>query len=119
MPDDTAFAERIVALLSLLGPVRARRMFGGWGIFHEDVMIGLLANSRFYLKVDTETETAFAAAGCAPFTYARAAGQTVAMSYREAPAGTLEDPGRLLPWAEMALGAARRGARKKRPKRKP
>lgn len=118
MRDDTAFADRIVALLSPLGPVRARRMFGAWGVFHEAVMIGLIANGRLYLKIDAETEEAFAAAGCAPFAYEKAAGRTVVMSYREAPADTLDDPGRLMPWAELALGAATRGAKQKRRKSK-
>ncbi len=87
-------------------------MFGGWGLYLDDVMFGLIAAERLYLKVDRETEARFAAAGSAPFTYHRGT-KRIAMSYREAPAGTLRDPDALLPWARLGLEAAAR-ARKKR-----
>ncbi len=91
-------------------------MFGGWGLYLDDVMFGLIAEERLYLKVDPETDAQFAAAGSAPFTYHRGA-KRIAMSYREAPAGTLRDPGALLPWARLGLEAAVR-ARKKRARTK-
>lgn len=114
-----ALAERVVGWLLPLGPVRARRMFGGWGVFHEDLMFALIADARLFLKVDGETDGRFAAAGCASFTYARGDGRPIVMSYREAPAETAEDPEALLPWAALALEAARRArARARKPRRK-
>lgn len=113
------FVDRVLGLLLPLGPVRARRMFGGWGVYHEDVMFALIAADRLYLKVDGETDARFAAAGGAPFTYARRDGPRVVMSYREAPAGALAGPAALLPWAELGLQAARRARAARRPKRKP
>ncbi len=86
-------------------------MFGGWGLYLDDVMFGLIAAERLYLKVDRETEARFAAAGSAPFTYHRGA-KRIAMSYREAPAGTLRDPDALLPWARLSLEAAARARNK-------
>ena len=82
-------------------------MFGGWGLFLDDAMFGLIAGDRLYFKVDDETEPRFAAAGA--FTYLRQ-GKRVAMSYREAPSETAA----LLPWAELGLEAAIRvrGTRK-------
>ena len=94
-----------------LGPIRARAMFGGWGLFLDDAMFGLIAGERLYFKVDDETEPRFAAAGAKPFTYLRH-GKRVAMSYREAPSGTEAR----LAWAEIGLEAARR-ARGKRQKK--
>jgi DNA transformation protein len=107
------FVERALARLLPMGPVRARAMFGGWGLFLDDVMFALIAGERLYFKVDAETEARFAAAGAQAFTYARR-GARVAMSYREAPAGTLEAAEALLPWAELGLDAARRNRRRKR-----
>ena len=63
------FADRIVGQLLPLGPVRARAMFGGFGIFHEDLMFGLIAFNRPYFKVDEESKPRFEAAGCEPFVY--------------------------------------------------
>ncbi len=97
-------------LLSL-GPIRARAMFGGWGLFLDDTMFGLIVGERLFFKVDDQTEPRFAAAGAEAFTYLRQ-GKRVAMSYWEAPSGA---EGRL-PWAELGLEAARRARRKRRPK---
>ncbi len=99
------FVERALARLLPLGPVRARAMFGGWGLVLDDVMFGLIAGGRLYFKVDTETEPRFVAAGSKSFTYTRR-GARITMSYREAPDGALDEA--LLPWANLGLDAARR-----------
>lgn len=105
------FAERLVALLTPLGPVRSRRMFGGHGIFMDDVMFALIAGGVLYLKADAETEEAFREAGSRPFTYRRK-DREVSMSYWRAPEGVADDMAALTPWAERALGAARRAKAK-------
>ncbi len=118
MSRDRTFADRIVGYLLPLGPVRARAMFGGFGIFHEDLMFALIADDRLYFKSDDESRPHFAAAGSEPFVYA---GKTkpVEMSYWTAPAGTLDDPAALLPWATLGLAAARRARAVKSSKRPP
>ena len=118
MPGRSAFADSVLGSLLPLGPVRARAMFGGWGLFLDDAMFGLIAGERLYFKVDAETEPRFAAAGAEAFTYLRH-GKQVAMSYREAPLnvpGGALAPAALLPWAELGLEAARRARGKRRPK---
>jgi DNA transformation protein len=87
-------------------------MFGGWGIFHEATMFAIVASERLYLKADDQTEARFTAAGLAPFTYHRQ-GRTVALSYREAPPESLDDPAVLRDWARLALEAAARVPRRK------
>lgn len=106
------FVERIVASLLPLGHVQARRMFGGWGIFHEATMFAIVAGGRLYLKADGKTEARFTSAGLAPFTYLRQ-GRLVALSYREAPPQSLNDPAVLRDWARLALEAAARMPRRK------
>jgi DNA transformation protein len=107
-----AFVARVLGLMLPLGPVHAKSMFGGYGFCLDGVMFALTFEDRLFLKVDDETRTKFAKAGCAPFTYQRH-GRTVTMSYSEAPDGTLSSPKRLLPWAELGLAAANRAGRKK------
>ena len=46
------FVKSLLDMLSDFGNVRSRAMFGGHGIYHEGVMIGLIASGVFYLKVD-------------------------------------------------------------------
>jgi DNA transformation protein len=110
------FVAHVCDLLQALGPVAARRMFGGWGLFFDGVMFALIGGDRLYLKTDRATEARFAAAGAEPFTY-EARGRTINLSYHEAPDGSLEDPDELLPWARLALEAARRGRVGKRRRR--
>ncbi|MEM7224612.1 MAG: TfoX/Sxy family protein [Pseudomonadota bacterium] len=104
--------QELVARLLPLGPVEARRMFGGWGIFHEDLMFALVANGTLYLKVDAETEARFADAGSEPFTYQRP-GKQIKMSYWRLPA---DDD--LLDWAALGLAAAQRAKKPKKKRRR-
>ena len=46
------FVSYVVELMQSIGPVHAKAMFGGHGIFLEGLMFGLIADSVLYLKVD-------------------------------------------------------------------
>ena len=112
------FVARCLFLLSCLGPVEARRMFGGHGLFLDGRMLALIAGDRLFLKVDGETRSAFAAAGSSAFTYRRK-GKAVALSYWRAPDQAMAGPAAMGPWAERAAGAAARAARSKRARGRP
>jgi DNA transformation protein len=105
--DEGPEVRRALALLGSLGPVRARAMFGGHGLYLDDTMFALIAWDRLYFRVDAETEPRWAAAGGEPFVY-DGKGKPIRMPYRTAPAAAEADPDALLPWAELALAAARR-----------
>lgn len=104
--------ERFAELLSGIGPVKVRRMFGGAGIFADGVMFALIAGGELYLKVDGEDEARFRAEDLEPFTFT-AKGRSVAMSYRRAPARLYDDPDELTEWARRALAAALRSQTRK------
>ena len=89
-------------------------MFGGHGIFHDDLMFALIAWNRLYFKVDDETKERFAAAGGEPFVY-RGKRKPVEMSYWALPGDGLGDPAALIDWAELALAAAPPGAGEEAP----
>lgn len=101
------FVEHCLSELMPLGPVRARAMFGGHGLYFEDVMFALIAHERLYMKVDELTRDRFEAAGCRPFVYDDGIRKPVTMSYWSAPEvdGARQN---LLEWAQLALAAARR-----------
>ena len=103
------FVAFVLEQLEPLGGVRARRMFGGWGLFRGERMFGLIADERLYLKVDPVTRPRFEAAGCEPFVYG-AKTRTVALPYHEAPAETLDDGEAMVAWARLAVEAAQRTA---------
>ena len=108
-------ADSIRDLLAALGPVRVRKMFGGQGIYRDDVMFALEAGGELFLKADAETAPAFAAAGSRQFTYAKE-GRTTAMGYWRLPDAALDDPDEAARWGRLAIEAARRAAAGKKPK---
>lgn len=98
--------------LRLLGPVNARRMFGGAGLFADGVMFGLIADDTLYLKADDATKLKFEAEGLEPFSYDGKRGP-IAMSYWRSPERLLDDPDEMMAWASVALEVARANAAKK------
>lgn len=100
-------------LLESIGPVSARKMFGGWGLFHDGRMFALVADDVLYLKVDAQTRDVFAEAGCTPFIYRSARGEA-AMGYWRAPDEAMDDPEAMRPWARLAWQAAERQPRARR-----
>ena len=107
------FADDVAVRLMPLGPVAHRRMFGGFGIFLDGLMFGLIADDTLYLKADDVNRETFAAAGSAPFQYDRR-GRPVEMSYWRVPETVFDDLDALIDWAESALQAAKRTRRPRR-----
>lgn len=104
MVPDT-FIQHCLELLSPLGATRARRMFGGHGLYVDDVFIAIIADEVLYLKADAATRPHFEAAGSQPFVY-DAKGKRMAMGYWRAPEDAMESPALMQPWARRALQAA-------------
>jgi DNA transformation protein len=115
-----SYVEYTLELLEALGPVQARAMFGGWGLYQGGRMFGLIIEDRLHLKTDDTTRAAFEAAGGEPFVYDAGNGRKpVTMSYWTPPPDASDDAHLLLPWAQRAVEAALRVAQKKAaPKKK-
>lgn len=114
------FIAHLQDLFAPLGPISARAMFGGHGIYHDGVIIGIVIDDELYLKTDDQTRPQFEAAGCAPFVY-EGQKQPITTSYWSLPEPAMDSPQAMLPWAKLALAAALRKANapKKRAARKP
>ena len=119
MAVSAAFRDYLEDLLSGLGPIRIKSMFGGAGVYAGELMFGLIADDVLYLRADAETEPVFTEAGSEPFRYPTRDGEHLTMSYWRTPEEALDDPDAAVEWARLALGAARRKqaskGRKKRP----
>ena len=113
MAKSSPFVDRMLLQLAPLGPVRARAMFGGFGVYLDDLMFALIAWDRLFFKVDGESLPAFKAARAKPFVYDQG-GQSVTMSYWEPQKAAFEDAASLMPWAEKGLAAAQRARAAKR-----
>jgi DNA transformation protein len=109
MANSPDFVTHALDLLSLLGPVQARAMFGGHGLYARGVMFGLLDDDELFLKTDELCRAGFEEAGCRRWAYVSRT-QRIETDYFRPPDGAHEDPEGMLPWAKLALEAALRKA---------
>jgi DNA transformation protein and related proteins len=120
--DDT-FTTFVIEQLRGLGPVEARSMFGGKGLYWKDQIFGLIDDGRLYFRVAESTVGDFESAGTKPF---EPWPGHVMKGYYEVPARVLEDGEEAAAWARAAWshprGRARKaasGGRVKRPAARP
>ena len=106
------YLDYLLDMLGPLGPVRAKRMFGGAGLFLDGTMFGLIIEDVLYLKADEQTQGEFEARGMGPFTYKKKSrAEPVRLSYFEAPPDVIEESDGLCAWGRNAWEAARRAAK--------
>ena len=117
MSEAQDYATHIVDLLESFGPCEARRMFGGYGIFHQGLMFGLIADGSLYLKADAESRELFEAEASEPFSYYKK-DKEYRLSYYLAPESFFEDSAACLQWARTSFDAALRNPAKKKKNRK-
>ena len=111
------FVEYLHEVFAHFGPISARKMFGGYGIYHADLMFGLVADDELFLKVDDQSRAEFEALALTPFEYQKN-NKVFKMSYYRAPEDIYDDPDIANHWATLAFEAALRGNAKKPRKKK-
>jgi DNA transformation protein and related proteins len=109
MPVSPEYLDYLIDQLKVFGPVTAKRMFGGAGLYHQGVFFGLVADDVLYFKVDERNRADYEAGGSGPF---RPFG-SYAMGYFEVPADVLEDPDELAIWSRKAFEANGKKIKKK------
>ena len=112
----TDYVNYLLELLAPMGEVRAKRMFGGYGIFSGDLMFGLVADDTLYLKADDSNRADFTALELEPFVYYKQC-KPFSLSYYQAPEDALEDSPLLCEWAEKAYAVAVQANANKRKRR--
>jgi DNA transformation protein len=114
------YREYVAELFEGLGPIAIRRMFGGAGVFYDDVMFALIVDDTLYLKVDDSNRHDFEEAGSGPFTFEKKkTGRTMLTSYYELPETLFDDSDDMIAWARTSIDVALRAdTKKKKPKRR-
>ena len=105
MPASKAFLDLILEKLSNLGTVSGKSMFGGFGVFHDGVMFGLIANDVLYLKADDSNREDYTK---------RNSPQYKPMPYFKVPDDVFEEVDELVIWAQKSVGVAHSTPAKKR-----
>ena len=103
--------------LSGLRGLRAQAMFGGVGLYADEVFFGIVAADVLYFKVDDSTRAAYEASGSKPFK--PYADRAMTMPYYEVPLDVLESAPTLVEWARRAVAAARSSRKPGAGSRKP
>lgn len=107
------FNAYLLEVFELFGTIQIRKMFGGYGVYHDGLMFALVADETLYLKADAENAKFFEEQGLAQFAYQRE-GKMAKMSYYQAPAEFMEEREQAAIWARRSYDAALRAQRKKR-----
>jgi DNA transformation protein len=119
MPIDPAIRERYEALLhAAVPPIRMKAMFGGIGVYRDDLFFAILATTargevpKLYFKVGDLNRADYESAGMEPFVPFE--DDPRPMGYWEVPPAVLAEPEELKVWAEKALAEADQAKRGKR-----
>ena len=99
---DDQFTDYVLDQLTGLTPLRARKMFGGMGLYCGTQFFGILYQGRLFFRTHPANRNEYVARGMTPFTYERGK-KIVSLNYFEVPPEVLEQRGALLEWARRAL----------------
>lgn len=114
MKSSGGFLAYAIEQLGAVKGLRSKAMFGGVGLYADDVFFGLLARDMLFLKVDDSNRGQYEAAGMHAFK--PYADKPMVMPYFQVPAAVLEDADELVRWAGQSVKVASTGAVRK-PKR--
>jgi DNA transformation protein len=91
--------------------VTSRRMFGGIGLYRDEVFFAIISADTLFFKVDAVNRSDYETRGMAPFRPFRDRPH-LSMNYYEVPADVLEDAEECVRWAlrAVAAGVAKKAA---------
>ncbi len=110
MPVSDEYLTYVIDQLECLGPIRSKRMFGGAGLYFEDLFFALVADDVLYFKVDDSNRPDYEEASMEAFR--PFPDKSTAMGYYQVPIDVLENRDLLRDWAQKALSVAERKADK-------
>ena len=129
MPVSNDFLTYVIEQLAPFKRVSSRRMFGGVGLYADELFFGLIDDDVLYLKVDDSNRADYEQHGCKPFRPFKDKPE-FSMKYYDVPADVLDEGEELWRWARKSLAIAlaaggkakraskRSNAKKSRSKRK-
>jgi len=107
------YVDYILDILSPIGGIKARKMFGGYRIYKNGIFFALIAEDVLYFKVDDSNRADYESHGSKPFTYEGKSKKTVVMSYWQVTEDILEDHNELALWVAKALKVATKAKKQK------
>lgn len=98
------FHEFVVhdALVNIDG-ITSRAMFGGYGLYKDGIIFGIIVDDELYFKVDDTNRKEYESFGSSPFTYEGKNRKKITMSYWKIPEEIIEDRERVSALAIQSL----------------
>ena len=110
---DKPILKESLRLLSLLGKIYSRSMFGGFGIFIDDTMFALVVQDKLHLRTSNETINLFKEQGLEPYVYKKR-GFPVITKYFSFSEESWNEPDSILLQAVIALNIAKKDKEKQK-----
>jgi DNA transformation protein len=107
MPKRSEYVEYLLEMLQPLGEIRAKSMFGGWGLYADELFFAIVAEETLYFKVDDINCPDFEERGLKPFRF-EMRDKAATMRYYQPPAEALDNRELLCTWARKGVEAAAR-----------
>ena len=98
-----SFLEFVLEQLAGLGPLKCRAMFGGHGIYNQDVFFAIHHDGRLYFKTSATTRPFYEKEGMAAFS--PNSKQTL-KNYYEVPPHLFEDAEEFVQWARQSVAVS-------------
>jgi len=117
MPKHNEFCDYLMDRLAPLGAPSYRFMFGGYGIYLNGSIMGIVVDDVLMLRADEENRAGYEARGIGPFQPYPEKGMGT-MPYYTVPDDVLEDQDVFLEWASRSREAALRAQAAKEAKEK-
>jgi DNA transformation protein len=118
MPLRPEYRVYLIDLFATFGTIGARRVFGFTGLFAGEVMFGLVADERIYLKTDEKSRKDYEAEGSEALRLRpRPSSEMVSTSYFALPERLYDEPEELALWARRAYDAAAKSPHSRKKKR--
>lgn len=109
MTTDATLLSAVLDLLSGLGVLRQRKMFGGVYIYCDDLFIAVIHDDTLYFKANANTAADFVRRGLPIFSYLKEGG-IATLQYYQAPPEVFNGRAPMKLWAAKALLAAKQDA---------
>jgi DNA transformation protein and related proteins len=122
MSVSTNYLAFVIDQLRGVGAVRSRRMFGGIGLYCDELFFGLIDADVVYFKVDDSNRDDYTSRGCEAFRPFADDPNAVSMNYFRVPEDVLEDSDAVCAWARKSVRIAAAAAAAKvlrKPKKRP
>jgi DNA transformation protein and related proteins len=101
------YLEYLKELLAWLPQLRVKRMFGGAGLYSDDLFFAIADDGDLYLKADKESVAFYQKGGGEQFTY-ESKGKLSHMNYWSVSAEVVEEAEELRRWVNVAMDTALR-----------